>query len=271
MSNTDFITIIMSLLTIITTLIIGTLQLLKDTDNKRFIGSSIQDYETWDAYKYDRITKILWKLNFSLLTISTIIYYLIYARKSIDLNTLYSKQAFLFIIIVNASTIIILKLYQKLLAYMKIVEIIHKKLFEKVQMIQLIGFFELIVLVIVILLMIIYKTENSSDICMIMIIAISELSFLFFRISNQEAHYLNAHFVKSLALKMVDGTIHKEISEFQDFGETIRLKDSSNVYYYPKASIIYIRKEIDPSKVMDIIREQQSRIKKRRKKPRNLR
>ena len=101
--------------------------------------------------------------------------------------------------------------------------------------------------------MILY-TDNEKD-KMIAYFALAVLiaaSFCIYRIISEVEELLCSHAVKALSLKTTDGKIYEQIDTYVEKKNVIYIKVNNNeVFYLPKDQIVFIKKEVSESNLME--------------------
>ena len=238
----------------------------------RYFDYPFAEFDTAQAALYSKRVAALWKLNWFAYCAIIFIEYLVYDKLgSVPVQGHHDDRTAI-IYIIAVAPIIIKDSFHNVFAYKKKTERLFLSWFDNLESLNILILLEVVALAGVWISFI--NTIIYKRLALFIVIIVLELFFCIFRMLTEISELIHLHKVNRLSIKMNDGTIYEKITSYEDQRNSIRIMTNTNeILFLSKSAISTITKEIDKSRLVDIVRKtaEKNRLKKaERKKHGNL-
>lgn len=228
---------------------------------EKFLEYPFGEYNTAESALLAKRSGLLWKTNWAVFIIIILIMYM-YVFRLTDIGFLgqSSRYDFIIIYIILFVSIGIKDIFHNICAYKKKTEKLFNKYFDSIERLHQIVIIEIMVFLGECLLS--FALHIEIKIFIFIILATLSIFFCLFRMIEEMCEYIHLRKVNSLSIKMTDGIVYKDVKEYVDLGNVIRITDAPHtVRYLSKESIISITKILDSKCILNIIREKSKKSK----------
>lgn len=232
---------------------------------EKFLEYPFGEYNTAESALLAKRSGLFWKTNWAVFIIILIMYMYVFRLTDIGFLGQSSRYDFIIIYIILFVSIGIKDIFHNICAYKKKTEKLFNKYFDSIERLHQIVIIEIMVFLGECLLS--FTLHIEIKIFIFIILATLSIFFCLFRIIEEMCEYIHLRKVNSLSIKMTDGIVYKDVKEYVDLGNVIRITDAPHtVRYLSKESIISITKILDSKCILNIIREKKQKIKANNKK-----